>query len=317
MTVKEKEPALEKDFEVEKCLSPILQFWVTVYRAIPKIYVPFTEFNISFTLVTFVVLRIVRLFSDIFFEEMFGWPEDSKMKNDSAAGLASMLHACLLVPSIAVLLRSDNYSPSARIDSMPNWWQDVANAMLEMCTGYMLSDSFGMMMDTWVPGKGPSFTDGDSTFLAHHFATSFFMCSCRIVGAGHMSALILMWAGEFSNPLGNLMIITRYGIKLEAEDTLWHVIHPYVEYSYAVVFSIFRAIIGPVTIMHLTYDLILTKQGRENVPIFLSLFIWMPMVWGVILGSIPWTYEAIAMVLDGVHTVKYDASYDYGPRYEL
>lgn len=306
-------PGAEKE-----ALNPVIQSWSNIYRAIPKIYVPFTKFNVSFTLVTFVVLLGLRLAGSKLFEEYFGWPADSKMKKDAAAGLASIIHALFLVPSCGILLWSSKYSPRARLDSMPIWWQDVATLLLEMCTGYMLFDAFGMCMDEWKPGKGPVLTSGDMVFIAHHFATSVYMTSCRAVGAGHMSALILMFTGEFTNPFQNLHIITRYGIKLApTADSFWHVVHPYVEYTFMAFYAFFRAFVGPACIVHLTYDLLFTKQGRKNVPIYISLFLWMPMAWGVILGSWPWTMESINIVTGGFGNVKYDVNFDYGPRYEL
>ena len=43
---------------------------------------------------------------------------------------------------------------------------------------------------------------------------------------------------------------------------------------------------------------------------------WVVMIWGIILGSIPWTMEALDKVKDGLQ-VKYHKGYDYGPGFEL
>ena len=64
---------------------------------------------------------------------------------------------------------------------------------------------------------------------------------------------------------------------------------------------------------HLTYDLLLTKEGRQNCSVFITL-LWMPMCWGVLFGSIPWIEETWEMVQDGL-TLKYGPDYDYGDEY--
>ena len=117
-----------------------------------------------------------------------------------------------------------------------------------------------------------------------------------------------------TNPLGSLHSITRYAIQLEGPETIWHTLHPYVEWTFAASYGVIRALVAPAFLIHMTFDLL--GRGRRNVPLSLSL-VWLFLMWGVIIGSIPWTREAIDMALDGVHVVKYNVDYDYGPRYEL
>ena len=140
------------------------------------------------------------------------------------------------------------------------------------------------------------------------------MNSARLVGAGHISALTLMWSGEFTNPLQNVHSISRFAIQMVGDESLWHFFHPYIELVFAAFYFFFRALLAPPQIAHLSYDL-LTKEGRKNVPWYVSIF-WIPLCSGIIIGSIPWTLEALDMVKDGL-VVKYDKSFDYGPRYEL
>ena len=57
--------------------------------------------------------------------------------------------------------------------------------------------------DRWVPGSGPVLSVADWMFLGHHAATSFYMTSARVVKAGHMSAMALMFFGEVSRSLSS------------------------------------------------------------------------------------------------------------------
>eukprot|EP00553_Chaetoceros_curvisetus_P003665 CAMPEP_0204635038 /NCGR_PEP_ID=MMETSP0717-20131115/30627_1 /ASSEMBLY_ACC=CAM_ASM_000666 /TAXON_ID=230516 /ORGANISM="Chaetoceros curvisetus" /LENGTH=166 /DNA_ID=CAMNT_0051653657 /DNA_START=1 /DNA_END=501 /DNA_ORIENTATION=+ len=154
----------------------------------------------------------------------------------------------------------------------------------------------------------------DIPFLGHHVVTTLYMSQVRVLEAGHISAMTLMWSGEFSNPLQNGHVITRFAIQMTEDGTLWHIVHPFLELMFAIVYFVFRALLGPVQIAHITYDL-LTREGRKNIPLYISIG-WIIMIWGILIGSIPWTKECYEMALDGLE-VKYHKDYDYGPGYEL
>jgi hypothetical protein len=150
--------------------------------------------------------------------------------------------------------------------------------------------------------------------LGHHFATTFYMVSARIVGAGHLSAMMLMLCGEISNPFMNGMFVTRFAIKLSCCRGPWmEALHSFLELGYAIVYVYFRIAIGPLVAAQLTYDLLGTPQGRKNVPFLLS-FVWCCLVWAVIVGSIPFIKEALGMLGDGL-VPKYHKDYDFGERY--
>ena len=140
------------------------------------------------------------------------------------------------------------------------------------------------------------------------------MSQTRALGAGHISAMSLVFTGEFTNHMQNSRAITRFAIQMAGDDSFLHRIHPYVEFIYAVCYFFFRSVVGPLQIIHISYDL-LTKEGRKHIPLYIGI-VWIIMIWGIILGSMPWTLESFEMVKDGLE-VKYHASYEYGPRYEF
>ena len=109
--------------------------------------------------------------------------------------------------------------------------------------------------------------------------------------------------------------MTRFAIQLECcsgETTA--ALHSWLEHSFAAVYLVFRIFIGPVCSVHVTYDL-LTKRGRTNVPLLLSL-VWVGMVWAVLWGSIPFIEEAMEMLRDG-WKLKYHADFDFGERFRI
>lgn len=293
----------------------ILSPWVHLYRSVPKIYLPRTNLDISFSLVSCLALICIRLLVMRTLRAS-GWPYGSKMTTDAAASLTSVIHSLLLLPGVGACLfccPSVPYVPSAKLDDAASWYQDAVSALLSLCTGYMLFDSVFLYVDA--VALNHHWTDFEWLILGHHVATVLYMSSCRYVRAGHISTMILIFAGECTNPLMNAMFTTRFASQIFRENAAMHALHAWCEFSYACSYAPIRIIIGPACAAHLSWDLLLTARGRKNVPAGLSL-VWVVLCWAVIAGSLPWMEEAVGMIRDGL-AVKFHADYDYGDRYRL
>lgn len=288
-------------------LPRLIKFLVGLYNAVPKLCIPGTKYDIGFTILSFVVIFSMRLAVQHFYIDILEFDPNNPRTAHIAACTTSAMHSLLLVPALWSVLRSQPYKPCASILGTPQYYQDAVSAVLQLCTGYMCYD-FAFL---FLAGGGRIHPD-DVAFAAHHLVTVLYMAQTRIIGAGHISAMTLMWSGEFTNPMQNFHLVTSYAIQMAPEDTLWHVFQPYAEILYAFFYVIFRSFVGPVQIVHNAYSL-LTKEGRTNIPLFISVLSIL-MSAGIIIGSIPWTIEAIDMVKDGLH-VKYDKNWDYGPRF--
>ena len=145
----------------------------------------------------------------------------------------------------------------------------------------MIYDSvLGYVIEVWVPGTGPVLTFDDWLFLGHHILTTLYMLSARWKKAGHMSALMLMFNGEFSAPVMNLHLILEKAMEQECCKVLaWlPTLFAYNEQLFSIVYLICRVPISPFVIGYVTYDLLFTKRGRRDVPLWLSIC-WMPMCW--------------------------------------
>jgi hypothetical protein len=241
------------------------------------------------------------------------------MTTDAACSLASIIHAVALCSWLAILFAKlgwKNYIPSCKLsDHKAKDFQDASTACLQVCTGYMMFDSFWLVKDTYDLGLQP-LTEFDYMVIAHHFMTSLYMTSCRVIQAGHISAMILMLTGEFSNPLMNAFFTTRFAIQLECcnSDSMM-LLHLLLEHIFAVVYIALRISIGPACAIHLSWDLLFTKQGRSNVPLPLSM-IWVVLVTCVLLGSGPFVIDAVNMLKDG-WDLKYPPTFDFGERYAI
>jgi len=178
------------------------------------------------------------------------------------------------------------------MDSAPQWWQDSVNALMEFCTGYMIYDSVNTILyEAWHPGVGFQFTASDLSFFGHHIATSTYMTWSRIIGAGHQSAMILMYTGEFTNPFHNFYLVVNAAVKLDCcGGPQIELLLEYAEFVFGLFYTFFRVIVGPVCALHLTYDLLFTSEGRKNVPIIPKI-LWLVCCWGVLIGSTPWIFE--------------------------
>jgi len=122
--------------------------------------------------------------------------------------------------------------------------------------------------------------------------------------------MTLMFSGEITNPFQNIHGITKFWIQLEKPGPLLiQNIHIYVEFLHAVSYAFVRLIVGPIQIIHITYALLATKKGRDNIPLWISAT-WLFIIWGLLLGSLPWAFEAFHMAFDGLQ-LKYDEHYNY------
>jgi len=243
------------------------------------------------------------------------------MTTDAASSLTSILHAVYLCACLATLLLKipggwRSYIPSCKMSShkQSKDWQDAATACLEMCTGYMLFDACWMVRDTH--NLGMNLNEFDFMILGHHFLTAFYMTSCRVIQAGHLSAMVLMLTGEITNPVMNSFFVTRFAMQLEccsSENLI--LLHTLLEHVHAVSYPFCRILAGPVCTLHNSWDLLFTREGRENVPLPLSL-IWVTMAFAVLIGSVPFSLDAIDMLRDG-WDLKYPPDYDFGERFGI
>lgn len=286
---------------MEKDVPSMLRPTLSLVRALPKIYFPGTKFNVGFTIFSAIFLIAFR-YAAVAFLESYGWAANNTMTAMAAASVGSILHSFILVPQLGVLLMTQPFVPSARMNSAPQWWQESADSMLQLCTGYMIYDCLiSFVVDKWVPGVGLVYADGDSMFVFHHIATSIYMTSARIIGAGHQSAMICMFLGEFSNPFQNMFYFLQFALKMDCcNGSFTQTAYMYTEFSFALVYAVIRIFIGPVFFAYTSKDLF-SKQGRQNIPLVLNIP-WNIMIWGVVFGSLPWIQDCVEMVSDGLET---------------
>lgn len=272
----------EKDDETE--MPKILKFWRTLYRSLPHT----GSFDVSLTICTVLFLSFLRvvIFQNIL-THVFDWPsaaETASVTKNAAASMISIFHSVNLVPALVVAFSVQGYLPySQRLDAASQAWQDAVTALLQFCTGYMVYDGIFIILEGIYDEDG---LDGaDYMFLGHHLATSLYMSSTRIIGAGHMSAMMCMFLGELTNPLQNSFYIAGYAMTLDNHGPTTETMHFWIELVFSVAYFIMRSFIGPAVCLHMTFDL--WKNGRKTIPI-IFLCIWSFLIWAVIIGSIPW-----------------------------
>lgn len=278
----------------------ILRPWISLYRSTPKLYIPGTDVDIAFSLRCAIVFSILRI-SIRHTLTWFGWPANEPDTYFSAACLASFCHSSLILPGLAAVLLSQKYVPSGKLETSPQWYQDAVHSLMGFCGGYMIYDSImGYVVETWQPGIGPVLSGDDWTYVGHHVLTSLYMISARWNKAGHMSAMMLMFNGELSAPIMNFHLILEKALAQECcKGIAWlPTAFAYNELLFSFVYIVCRVVVSPFVIAHVSYDLLLTKRGRRDVPLWLSIS-WMPMCWGVQFGSIPWIVTCIETLKHG------------------
>jgi hypothetical protein len=124
-----------------------------------------------------------------------------------------------------------------------------------------------------------------------------YMTQTRVYQAGHMSAMMCMLLGEFSNPLHNMYWIGNAAMTLDCcNGPLVEELHFWIETAFSLLYLLLRVIVGPIACAHMTWDLLGTKQARENLPLTIRVF-WTFMIWAVEVGSISWIVFSYGMLV--------------------
>lgn len=275
----------------ETLTNPIAKHWVRLYRAVPVIYFPFTALDISFSLFSAAFLYAVRLILKKIMIHMVGWqPEDAAGldgQEEAMGSLTAMVHSLNLVPALFVALTTQPYRITTHLNTAPRWWQDMVHALFQFCTGYMIYDSIA----SFIVAKGISNIAGaDFMFLGHHLATTIYMTQCRVLQAGHTSAMICMFLGELTNPFQNGHTALSHALKDACcSGVAMQQLHKIFEIGFAMSYFGIRAIIAPVFFAHVTFQL-LFESTRKNIPLMLRI-LWIILIWAVELGSYAWIMQ--------------------------
>ena len=152
----------------------------------------------------------------------------------------------------------------------------------------MIYDFLGMLYVATPTGSNwPVFNTRLNMFLAHHTMTILYMSQAQYYQAGHSSAMMNMLLGELSNPLMNINTFLGIAAELECfkDSAILVQSQAIVPLIYSIVYIALRVFIGPTVCSAMTWDLLFSKQAKENLPLSLRI-LWSFMIWGVIFGSV-------------------------------
>jgi hypothetical protein len=151
--------------------------------------------------------------------------------------------------------------------------------MISWCQAYMIQDMLWILKATYDPTTmSVNPTSEDIMFLAHHVATTFYMATAKAIGAGHYSAMALMFFGEVTNPAHNSYEVVKIASKLHPGPRL-KIALPILGKVFAASYGLVRIVLGPVITIWLLYDLLLTKQGRKKVG-------WVGLLWSIMVVAV-------------------------------
>ena len=267
---------------------PILvKIYLQLYNAIPTVYFPGTQLAIGFMLFWMAIFFAIRcVVVPIFLAS--GWPADKVATLDAAASfVGGYFHGPQVVALSYVLITSQKpYNPSAASKDDPKWWQDAADATLQLCTAYMAYDFFFLVWTRYIPGQGIVLDSEALMFMVHHFLTSFYMTTSRIYGAGQSSALTCIFMGEFTNTPFNTYFIHDMARRVGLVFSPFYAqfVTP-IELFTAVLYLLFRVILSPLALSYAAYTLMVDKNVRAYLPQAIRL-LWTAMMAAVLYGSV-------------------------------
>merc|ERR1712087_871395 len=128
--------------------------------------------------------------------------------------------------------------------------------------------------------------------------TTIYMSSCRIIGAGYMSAMICMLLGELTNPLQNSYMMAEVAMTLDCcNGVRMQQFYAFIKVAFAAAYFTVRTVVAGPAMTMVSYRLLLTKEGRANIPIALNIF-WNMLIWGVVFGSSSWIVKCYNILAD-------------------
>jgi hypothetical protein len=278
----------ESNANKDGAIPSLVKLYLRLYKAIPTLHLPGTKLDIGFMTFWMIFFLIIRCMAVVPVFLIAGWPQDKVSTFDAAASfVGGYFHAPQIVPLTYVLIRTQKpYNPSAVAKNAPRWWQDATDAALQLCTAYMVYDFFFLVWTRRVPGQGIVLDSDAVLFMAHHFMTFFYMTTSRICGAGQSSALTCIFLGEFTNTPFNTYFIYDMAKRVGLTFSPFYAqfVKP-VEVFTAALYLLLRAILCPLILSYVSYNLMVDKSIRAYVPLVLRL-IWVALIFGVLLGSI-------------------------------
>ena len=187
--------------------------------------------------------------------------------------------------SFALLAWQKPYNPSAISKDHPKWWNDAADATLQLCTAYMTYDFFFLVWTRRVPGQGIVLDSDAIMYMVHHFMTAFYMTTSRLYRAGLSATLTCIFLGEFTNTPFNICFIhdmaKRVGLVF---SPFYAQFVPHLEFFNAGLYVLFRAVLSPLVLSYVSYTLLVDKIVRDHLPMYMRL-IWISMKAAVVYGS--------------------------------
>lgn len=270
----------------------LAQATLAFYSFSPKVTICGLDFGFSLlSMAFFAVMRCVM--KQFVLNNLLEWPLETAETNFSAACLVGgIFHTPFLCLMLGMLLTSRPFRPAARFDEYPPWWQDTCHAMLQLCTGYMIYDFSVILWDRYHENNGTIvLNESDPLYMAHHFMTSFYMISVRLVGAGQGSALICMFLGEITNPFFNTYLALEDATKIIwcCQSAAWFTtLHRSMEFCSAASYVLVRAVIAPFVLgVYTCGHLLLRNPTTGGTPLWLRL-LYCLLIWAVLLGSGSW-----------------------------
>jgi TLC domain len=280
--------------ETTATIPALCQYWRSIAKSLPQLRL--FGLDVSLTIASALFLGAVRFLAEYVMVACFGWPENAFVTKNAAASVAAIVHSVQLVPALYMCFASCRaYNPSQMMkDEIAEWWEEAVTALLQFCTGYMVYD--GLLNIVWLKTHMADVTleGSDYMFLGHHIATTLYMSSTRFVQAGHQSAMMCMLLGELTNPLHNAFYIAEAALTLECcNGPTAQYLFRYIEISFSGLYVVLRLLIGPAVCLHMTWNLWTVSRTTSRIPMPL-LLIWTLLIWGVLIGSIPWIQTAYA-----------------------
>ena len=232
--------------------------------------------------------------------KLFGFDPKKPSTASAASSLVCLVHGFpITYGSYTFIINNPTWDISAPLSAFSLESQTLAVTLLNFCAAYMLQDLLMMGVNAWVhtPASEPNLT----SFCLHHTGCVLYMSLVHYYGAGHLSLMVLIFFGEVTNPLQNLVNLAVNGRTASLTPggrQLWSKIDNFLALPFGLIFFLVRAVLGPLLaasyLAHFGwgYWIELGGTGSNDVPFFVGI-LWTVMVCATVHGSVPFAVEKL------------------------
>jgi hypothetical protein len=259
----------------------------------PVLPPPMTQFeNPSILKFVFFMLGVRNLVAHpIIVLKLLKFPDTYGSSSAASSFVAIMFSVPVCFATYRLLYMQGSFDNiGTRMSAFSDEWNELTSTTLVYTCAYMIQDTLMMIRDEIRYESDDPYLH---SYLLHHAGCLIYLSMVHYYSAGAYGVMVLIFMGEVTNPVQNLINICHQGIKggKSWPRAVLRVVNP----IFGLFFAVVRLVIAPLYAGVFTHELIVKKyrgEGASDVPIWVGM-LWCTLIWLTIRGSLPFAIEKL------------------------